>query len=124
MSRVESARVDLFRVEPSPQAGLVPIGDAFRACARAPDRFSKVLTDADVLCHEMVPEWLSSPGLGADKVARWYEHSRKRGVDAMSLSGAAYRRRVALDGSLRWRIHRARVYSRKWLGGALRVADQ
>jgi hypothetical protein len=73
--------------------------------------------DANVLCHEMVPEWLSSPGLGADKLARLYEHSRKRRVDEMSLSGAAYRRRVALDGSLRWRIHRARVYSTKWLGG-------
>jgi 2-polyprenyl-6-methoxyphenol hydroxylase-like FAD-dependent oxidoreductase len=118
VSRVESARVDLFRVEPRPQAGLVPIADAFQSvCPSTGTGLSKVLTDADVLCHEMVPEWLSSPGLGADKVARWYEHSRKRGVDLMSLSGAAYRRRVALDESLRWRIHRARVYATKWLRG-------
>jgi 2-polyprenyl-6-methoxyphenol hydroxylase-like FAD-dependent oxidoreductase len=118
VGRVESARVDLFSVEPRPQAGLVPIADAFQSvCPSTGSGLSKVLTDVDVLCHEMVPEWLSSPGLGADKVARWYAHPRKLAVDERSLSGAEYRRRVSLDGSLRWRAHRARVYSSMRLGG-------
>jgi 2-polyprenyl-6-methoxyphenol hydroxylase-like FAD-dependent oxidoreductase len=117
-SRVESARVDLFRVERAPQAGVVPIADAFQSvCPSTGTGLSKVLTDADVLCHELVPEWLASPGLAAEKAARFFDHPRKRGVDERSLSGAAYRRRTALDGSLRWRIHRARLYSSMRLRG-------
>jgi len=117
-SRVESARVDLFRVERAPQAGVVPIADAFQSvCPSTGTGLSKLLTDADVLCHELVPEWLASPGLAAEKAARFFDHPRKRGVDERSLSGAAYRRRTALDGSLRWRIHRVRVYSSMWLRG-------
>jgi 2-polyprenyl-6-methoxyphenol hydroxylase-like FAD-dependent oxidoreductase len=118
VSRVESARVDLFKVERQPQAGIVPIADAYQSvCPSTGTGLSKVLTDADVLCHELVPEWLSSPGLDADKAARWFDHPRKLGVDERSLSGAAYRRRSALDASLSWRIHRARVYSSMRLGG-------
>jgi len=120
VSRVESARVDLFRVESRPQAGLVPIADAYQSvCPSTGTGLSKVLTDADVLCHEMVPEWLSTPGLGAGKAARWYEHKRKHAVDEHSLSGAVYRRRVSLDGSLRFRIHRARVYGWMRLRGGV-----
>ena len=128
VSRVESARVDLFQVERLPQPGLVPVADAFQSvCPSTGTGLSKVLTDVDVLCHELVPEWLASPGLAAEKAARFFDHPRKRGVDQGSLSGADYRRRTALDGSLRWRIHRARVYSSMRLRGgadALRLTGK
>ncbi len=112
VSRVVSARVDLFRQEPSPQAGLVPIGTMpFRACARAPAPVSARCSPTPTCSATRWRPNGSRPPARRRQVARWYEHSRKRCVDPLSLSGAAYRRRVSLDGSLQWRAHRARVYS-------------
>lgn len=118
VSRVESARIDLYQVEHRRQAGLVPIADAYQSvCPSTGSGLSKVFTDVDILCGELVPEWLSTPGMGAEKTARWYQHARKRHVDEGSLGAAAYQRRVSLDPSLGWRLHRARVYSSMWVGG-------
>jgi 2-polyprenyl-6-methoxyphenol hydroxylase-like FAD-dependent oxidoreductase len=118
LGRAESARIDLFRVEARAQGGLVPMADAYQSvCPTTGSGLSKVLTDVDVLCHELVPDWLSTPGLGPEKTARWYDHPRKRRVDEKSLRTAAYRRQLSLDPSLGWRLHRARVYSSMWLVG-------
>jgi hypothetical protein len=76
---------------------------------------SKVLTDVDVLCSECVPAWLATPGMGAEKIAAFYDHPRKREVDDGSLRSSEYRRRVSTETSLRWRIHRLRQNTSRWM---------
>jgi hypothetical protein len=73
---------------------------------------TKVLNDVDLLCSELVPAWLATPGMGVEKVAAFYDHPRKRSVDQRSLESAQYRRHVSTDTSLRWRIQRLRQHLR------------
>ena len=109
-SRVQSARLGLCVLEDEAQAGVVPIADAYQSiCPTAGQGLSKVLTDAAVLANECVPEWFATPGMGAEKISRWFQHSHKQSVDRRALASAEYRRRVSIDRSIRWRLHRAKV---------------
>jgi 2-polyprenyl-6-methoxyphenol hydroxylase-like FAD-dependent oxidoreductase len=111
VTQVETARVDLYRMQRELQPGVVLIGDAFQGpCPSTGKGVSKVLTDVDVLCSECVPEWLATPGMGRDKIASFYKHPRKRSTDTCALEMAQYRRRACTDRSLRWRIHRVRLH--------------
>lgn len=64
----------------------------------------------DVLCNECVLEWLSTPGMGVEKIARYYGHPRKQACDAKSLEFAEYQRMLSMAPSLRWRIRRELSY--------------
>ncbi|HEX8028161.1 MAG TPA: NAD(P)/FAD-dependent oxidoreductase [Vicinamibacterales bacterium] len=109
-SAVQAGRLGLCVVDNGAQAGVVPIADAYQSvCPTAGQGLSKVLTDAAVLANECVPGWFATPGMGADKIQQWFEHAHKRAVDERALSSAEYRRRVSIDCSLRWRLHRAKV---------------
>lgn len=111
VTKVEMARVDLYRMQRELQPGVVLIGDAFQGpCPSTGTGVSKVLTDVDVLCSGCVPEWLATPGMGRDKVASFYNHPRKRSSDTCALEMAQYRRRACTNRSLRWRIHRLRLH--------------
>jgi 2-polyprenyl-6-methoxyphenol hydroxylase-like FAD-dependent oxidoreductase len=111
ISRVDTSRVDLYRMRGEVQPGVVLIGDAFQnACPSTGIGVSKVLTDVDVLCSDYVPRWLATPGMGCEKVAAFYEDPRKRSIDASALEKAEYRRRASTDASLRWRMHRLRLH--------------
>ncbi len=108
ISEIETGKIDLFQMEGCRQPGLVLLGDAFQSvCPTTGTGLSKVLTDVDVFCNDCVPEWLSTPGMGTDKIARFYENPRKREVDRRSLQEAEHERRIVLDRSLRWDVHRA-----------------
>jgi 2-polyprenyl-6-methoxyphenol hydroxylase-like FAD-dependent oxidoreductase len=112
-SKVEYGRVDLYRVDCDPQPGIVMIGDTMQsACPAAGMGLDKVLTDVDVL-SERIPVWLASPGMGADKLDDFYQHPRKLASDAEALDRARDHRRVAIDKSLRWRVHRSLLHA-KW----------
>ena len=51
------------------QAGLVLLGDAFQSvCPTTGTGLSKVLTDVDVFCHDCVPDWLATSGMGIEKL--------------------------------------------------------
>ncbi len=117
-SKVESARIDLYRIENQPRAGMIPIGDSYQSvCPTTGTGLSKVLTDVHVLARDCAPAWLSTPGMDVDKTGLWYRHPRKNEVDERSLQKAEYRRRVSIDGSLRWRLHRAKVHLQmSWAG--------
>lgn len=118
VSKVETGPIDLYVVEGHRQPGVVLIADAFQSvCPATGTGLSKVLTDVDLLCTHFVPRWLSTPGMGADKIASFYDHPRKIACDHHSLESAAYRRQVSTDASLRWSIHRRRVYFEHGLRG-------
>jgi 2-polyprenyl-6-methoxyphenol hydroxylase-like FAD-dependent oxidoreductase len=116
--RVESSRIDLYRVSAPERDGLILMGDSFQSvCPTTGTGLSKVLTDAQVLCETCVPKWLSTPGMGRDKTAAWYRDQRKIDCDEKSLRSATYRRQVSIDGSLRWRVHRAKVLAEMLYSG-------
>jgi 2-polyprenyl-6-methoxyphenol hydroxylase-like FAD-dependent oxidoreductase len=119
VSPVETGRVDLYRVEEGfRRPGLVLLADAFQSvCPTTGTGLSKVLTDVDVFCHECVPQWLATPGMGREKVAGFYDNPRKQSVDRHSLASAREERLFALDTSLYWRMRRARHRIRLQLEG-------
>jgi 2-polyprenyl-6-methoxyphenol hydroxylase-like FAD-dependent oxidoreductase len=111
VTKVETGRIELYRMHEELQPGVVLIGDAFQsACPATGKGLSKIGTDVDVLCSECVPEWLATPGMGCDKIAKFYNHARKCAVDKYTLEMADYRRRASTEKSIRWRIHRLRLH--------------
>jgi len=111
--KVDCGRVDLYRVDGNPQPGVVLIGDAFEGtCPSTGLGLGKVLTDVDVL-SKCVPCWLATPGMGAEKLATFYNHPRKLASDSRARRRAHKDRCVSTDFSLRWRIHRFLLHL-KW----------
>jgi 2-polyprenyl-6-methoxyphenol hydroxylase-like FAD-dependent oxidoreductase len=121
IGRVETGRVDLYRMEGVPQPGVVLIGDAFQSvCPSTGMGLDKILTDVDVL-SECIPRWLSTPGMGADKLADFYNHPRKLAMDSRALQRAHFHRRAATDFSLRWRIYRFLLHLKRQSSSAIEV---
>jgi 2-polyprenyl-6-methoxyphenol hydroxylase-like FAD-dependent oxidoreductase len=122
ISKVESGRVDLYTVDHHPQPGVVLIGDAFQsACPATGLGMDKVLTDVDAL-SECLPRWLATPGMSAAKMAEFYQHPRKLAVDSLALQRSQDHRRLAMDPSPRWRIHRFLLHLKwKLLGSSARL---
>jgi len=103
--------IDLWTVDRPERDGVILVGDAFQSvCPSTGSGLSKALTDADVLVHDCVPAWLSTPGMGAAKLERYYQHPRKQAADRDSLEAALYRRRITLERSLRLALHRERIF--------------
>jgi 2-polyprenyl-6-methoxyphenol hydroxylase-like FAD-dependent oxidoreductase len=112
--RVEMKPVDLYQVVDPARPGLVLVADAYQSvCPTTGTGLSKVLTDVDVLCNECIPQWLATPGMGIDKIARYYEHPRKRACDSSSLRDAAYIRSLSLELSIPWQLRR--FFTFQWM---------
>jgi 2-polyprenyl-6-methoxyphenol hydroxylase-like FAD-dependent oxidoreductase len=112
VTRVETWRTQLYRMEGHVQPGLVLLADAFQnVCPTTGLGVSKVLTDVDVFCGECAPHWLSTPGMGIEKISSFYQTPRKTQMDEHSLSDAWRNRQLALNPSMPWQIRRAR---RRW----------
>jgi 2-polyprenyl-6-methoxyphenol hydroxylase-like FAD-dependent oxidoreductase len=112
-SKVESGRADLYRTEGNPRPGLILIGDAYQSvCPSTGMGLDKILTDVDALA-ECVPRWIATPGMGPDKLADFYHHPRKHGIDAQALQNANQHRQAVMDRSLRWRLYRFLLHL-KW----------
>ncbi len=104
--RVEMSVIDLYRTENYLRPGAVVLGDAFQSvCPSTGTGVSKVLTDVDVFC-ELLPGWLSTPGMEVSKIAQFYAHSRKRACDRKSLRKSQHTRRLATESSLPWVLYR------------------
>jgi 2-polyprenyl-6-methoxyphenol hydroxylase-like FAD-dependent oxidoreductase len=118
VSKVETGRIDLYRMESGSRHGIVLIGDAFQnVCPSTSLGLSKIFTDVDVLCYDCIPLWLATPGMGEGKISNFYNHPRKRALDDFALHNATYRRRASTERSIRWRIHRlVRLYLPKRFG--------
>jgi hypothetical protein len=70
---------------------------------------TKIFTDVDVL-STCVGSWFGTSGMGAEKIASYFDHPSKRTVDTRALQNAFYRRQASTGRSLRWRIHRTRLH--------------
>ncbi|WGS30411.1 NAD(P)/FAD-dependent oxidoreductase [Bradyrhizobium sp. ISRA464] len=89
------------------QAGVVLVGDAFAAtCPVSGTGTDKVFTDVVQLCSVHIPAWLATDGMGADKIATYYDDPLKTACDAWSNAKAFSFRSVSIDPGLYWRAQR------------------
>ncbi len=111
-SKVESFPIDLYVANAIKRPGLVLIGDSYQSvCPATGTGLSKVLTDVAVLAQTYIPRWLKSDGMTADKIASFYEDARKQATDSYSLASAGTHRSIATNYSLRYRVHRSKLYA-------------
>jgi 2-polyprenyl-6-methoxyphenol hydroxylase-like FAD-dependent oxidoreductase len=99
--------VDLYVSGGHRQPGIVLVGDAFAtSCPAAGTGTNKVLTDVERLCNVHIPRWLATDGMGADKIAAFYDDEVKVACDTFSADKAFYLRSLSIDGRLPWRARR------------------
>ncbi|WP_426442236.1 FAD-dependent oxidoreductase [Bradyrhizobium genosp. P] len=89
------------------QPGIVLVGDAFAtSCPVTGTGTDKVFTDVAQLCNVHIPAWLATDGMGADKIAAFYDDPLKKACDAWSNAKAFNFRSVSIDTGLYWRAQR------------------
>jgi 2-polyprenyl-6-methoxyphenol hydroxylase-like FAD-dependent oxidoreductase len=104
--------VDLVATAGVPQPGVALVGDAFStACPVSGTGAVKALVDAERLCNRHAPAWLATPGMGAEKIAQFYDDPDKRRSDAHSLHTSLFAKRMALGESPLWRAVRWGYYA-------------
>jgi 2-polyprenyl-6-methoxyphenol hydroxylase-like FAD-dependent oxidoreductase len=105
--QVKIRPVDLYVTHGHRQPGVVLVGDAFAtSCPAAGTGARKVLTDVERLCNIYIPHWLMTGGMGADKVAMFYDDPAKQDCDSFSLHKAYALKAFSIDTSLPWRLRR------------------
>ena len=98
---------DLCVSEGIDQPGVVLVGDAFStSCPAAGTGTTKVFTDVGRLCNVYIPRWLASDGMGADKIAAFYNDSEKMDCEARCLAKAYHLRSLSIDNGVIWRARR------------------
>jgi 2-polyprenyl-6-methoxyphenol hydroxylase-like FAD-dependent oxidoreductase len=98
---------DLYESSGHQQPGLVLVGDAFAtSCPAAGTGTGKVFTDVERLCNLYIPDWLSTDGMDADKIAGFYDDPVKRACDAASTAKAYHLRSLSTANGLSWRAQR------------------
>lgn len=108
---------DLCVSEGHIQPGIVLVGDAFStSCPAAGTGTTKVFTDVERLCNVYIPQWLSTEGMGAEKIAAFYEDPEKQACEARCLAKAYYLRSLSIDNGLPWR-------ARRWARFVLRLSQ-
>ena len=101
--------VDLYVTHGHRQAGVVLVGDAFAtSCPAAGTGCNKVFTDVERLCHVHIPRWLAEPGMGAEKIAAFYDDEVKVACDAACLAKALHLRSLSIETGAAW-------HARRWL---------
>jgi 2-polyprenyl-6-methoxyphenol hydroxylase-like FAD-dependent oxidoreductase len=125
VGKVQLFMMDLSTVEDHVRDGTVLIGDAFQtSCPAAGTGVSRLLVDVDRLCKTYLPEWLATPGMGADKIARFYADPAKRAADARASRAAEFRRALTIETNLKWELRRREMYLRRrtlgWIAQRLR----
>ncbi|MGH6771525.1 MAG: FAD-dependent oxidoreductase [Xanthobacteraceae bacterium] len=107
------------------QPGIVLVGDAFStSCPAAGTGTSKVLTDVERLCNVHIPRWLTTKGMGVEKIAAFYDDPFKRICDAHSTAKAYHLRSLSIDDGLSWRIRRWCRFLVRLGMGAMRSARE
>jgi 2-polyprenyl-6-methoxyphenol hydroxylase-like FAD-dependent oxidoreductase len=124
VGRVENWIMDLTVARNCRQAGVVLIGDAYQtSCPAAGTGVARLLTDVEQLCLVHVPQWLATPGMGADKIAAFYDDPRKQASDASALAQANYRRNLTVATSPAWRARRTLQVLRRRLIDRIEMAS-
>jgi 2-polyprenyl-6-methoxyphenol hydroxylase-like FAD-dependent oxidoreductase len=124
VSGVKIRPADLFVSEGHRQAGVVLVGDAFStSCPAAGTGTTKVFTDVGRLCNVYIPEWLSTEGMDANKIAQFYDDPEKTTCEARCLAKTYHLRSLSIDRGMAWlaqRWARFLVRSAQGIGYALR----
>ena len=98
---------DLCVTEGHIQSGIVLVGDAFStSCPAAGTGTTKVFTDVERLCNFYIPQWLSTEGMAAEKIAEFYDDPEKKACEARCLAKAYHLRSLSIDNGLSWRVQR------------------
>jgi 2-polyprenyl-6-methoxyphenol hydroxylase-like FAD-dependent oxidoreductase len=115
--------VDLYAAKGHRQAGVVLVGDAFAtSCPAAGTGVNKVFTDVERLCNLHVPRWLATAGMGAEKIAAFYDDPVKQACDADSAARAFYVRSLSIDAGVLWQARRwGKFIGQSGRGAARRV---
>ena len=101
------------------QAGIVLIGDAFQSsCPAVGTGIGRILADVEAL-RRLVPSWLATPGMGAEKIEQFYSDPAKCRFDAQALRDARHRRALCTETSWQWRAYRTQHYYRRRTLGAI-----
>jgi len=112
---------DLYVTTGYRQPGVVLVGDAFAtSCPAAGTGVGKVFTDVERLCNVHIPRWLATDGMGADKIAAFYDDPVKQAYDAHSAAKARYVRSLSMEAGLPWRARRWSRFIGQLGVGALR----
>jgi 2-polyprenyl-6-methoxyphenol hydroxylase-like FAD-dependent oxidoreductase len=115
VSDVKIRPVDLVASTNYRQAGIVLAGDAFAtSCPAAGTGCNKVLTDVELLCNHHIPRWLASDGMGADKIAAFYDDPVKVACETFSRDKAFFLRSLSTETGALWRARRLM----RFVGGA------
>ena len=111
--KVQFFKTECYRVRNVRQPGVVVVADEFQSVSPATGTgLSKLATDIDILANELVPAWLSTPGMDRDKIAQFYDAPRKRDCDDMALiAWVSYRDRGTTRAKLQWYRVETRVKS-------------
>ncbi|SHH51145.1 FAD-dependent oxidoreductase [Bradyrhizobium erythrophlei] len=117
---------DLCVTEGHIRPGMVLVGDAFStSCPAAGTGTTKVFTDVERLCNVYIPQWLSTEGMGAEKIAAFYDDAEKKACEARCLAKAYHLRSLSTDNGLSWRAQRwARFILRLAQGTRLAIGRQ
>jgi 2-polyprenyl-6-methoxyphenol hydroxylase-like FAD-dependent oxidoreductase len=98
---------DLYVSSGHRQAGIVLVGDAFAlTCPVTGTGTDKVFTDVERLCRVHIPRWLATEGMGAEKIAAFYDDPVKQACDAWSMAKAWNFKSVSIDRGLYWSAQR------------------
>jgi 2-polyprenyl-6-methoxyphenol hydroxylase-like FAD-dependent oxidoreductase len=112
---------DLYVSQGHRQAGVVLVGDAFStSCPAAGTGTDKVFTDVERLCNVHIPNWLATDGMGAEKIAAFYDDPVKTACDAWSTGKAYHLRSLTIDNGVRWRAQRWARFLLRFGQGTLR----
>jgi 2-polyprenyl-6-methoxyphenol hydroxylase-like FAD-dependent oxidoreductase len=104
--------VDLVATDDALQGGVALVGDAFStACPVSGTGAAKALLDAERLCNIYIPQWLATPGMGAEKIGQYYNDPDKKRSDAHSLHTSVFAKRAALGQGLIWTAFRWGYYA-------------
>jgi 2-polyprenyl-6-methoxyphenol hydroxylase-like FAD-dependent oxidoreductase len=110
---VDIRPIDLRLTEGHERSGVVLIGDAYcTSCPVSGTGMHKALIDVERLCQEYVPAWLATPGMGAEKIAKFYADGVKSEFDRNSLALSNRLRGIAVGRGARWTLARAGANAR------------
>ena len=113
--------VDLYVSHGHRQPGVVLIGDAFAtSCPAAGTGARKAMMDAERLCHGYIPQWLATPGMGADKIVAFYDDAEKRACDDFCHDKAFGLRAFSTDPSMSWAARRWIKFIGQYVRGTVR----
>ncbi len=98
---------DLYITTGIEKPGVVLAGDAYStSCPSAGTGTGKVFTDVERLCNRYIPEWLQSPGMGADKIAAFYADEVKAAYEIQCRQRAFRVRDLAINTGITWEARR------------------